>query len=109
MRNANEMRVIANNYNAQFEINLADDIIDRRIEEIILKSANKGEYVATVSAETLAIAVRCGMQNGNEIVERAKYNGVIERAKELVEANGYKAEIIGDYNVAIKIKWNIEK
>ena len=107
MKNANEMRTIANNYNAQFEIHLADDIIDRKVEEVILKSANKGEYVAPVNAETLAIAVRCGMQNGNEIVERVKYKGLLERAKELVEANGYKVEIIGDYRVIIK--WNIEE
>ena len=107
MRNASEMRAIANNYNAQFEINLADDIIDKRVEETILKAANKGEYVTTVSAETLTVAIRCGMQNGNEIVERAKYKGVLERAKELVEANGYNVEIVGDFKVVIR--WNIEE
>lgn len=107
MRNAKEMRTIANNYNAQFEINLADDIIDKKVEEVILKSAKKGDYDATISAETLSVAIRCGMQNGNEIVERAKYKGVLERAKELIEANGYTAEIIGDYRVVIR--WNIEE
>jgi chorismate mutase len=107
MKNANEMRTIANNHNAQFEINLADDIIDRKVEEVILRSAKKGEYDARINAETLAIAVRYGMQNGNEIVERAKYSGVLERAKELAEANGYKAELVGDYKVVIR--WNIEE
>ncbi len=107
MRNANEMRTIANNYNAQFEINLADDIIDRKVEEEILKNAKKGEYLAVVTAETLSIAIRCAMQNGKEIVNRAKFSGVLERAKELVEANGYTAEIVGDFKVVIR--WNIEE
>lgn len=107
MKNANEMRTIANNHNAQFEINLADDIIDRKVEEVILRSAKKGEYEARIGAETLVIAVRYGMQNGNEIVEKAKYSGVLKRAKELAEANGYKAEFVGDFQIAIK--WNGEE
>ena len=107
MRNANEMRTIANNYNAQFDIKFADDIIDRKVEEEILKNAKKGEYLAVVEAETLAVAIRCGMQNGNEIVDRVKYKGVLERAKELIEANGYTVEIVGNYKVVIR--WNIEE
>lgn len=107
MRKADEMRTIANNYNAQFEINLADDIIDRKVEEEILKNAKKGEYLAVVEAETLSIAIRCAVHNGNEIVDRAKYKGVLERAKELIEANGYTAEIVGNYKVVIR--WNIEE
>lgn len=107
MKNANEMRTIADNYNAQFDITLADDIIDKKVEEAIIKSAKKGEYEATIIAETLTIAILCGMQNGKEIVEKVKYNGVLERAKKLAEANGYKAEFFGNFKVVIK--WNIEE
>lgn len=107
MTNANEMRAIANNYNAQFEINLADDIIDRKVEEAVSYEAKRGEYLAVVSAETLSVAIRCGMHNGNAIVDRVKYKGVLARAKELVEANGYTAEIVGDFKVVIR--WNIEE
>lgn len=107
MTKANEMRAIANNYNAQFEINLADDIIDRKVEEAVSYEARRGEYLAVVEAETLTVAIRCAMQNGKEIVNRAKFSGVLERAKELVEANGYTAEIVGDFKVVIR--WNIEE
>ena len=107
MKNANEMRTIANNYNARSEINLADDVICRKAEEIILTNAVKGKYIATISAETLATTIRCGMQNGNEIVERAKNSGVLERTKQVVEANGYKAEVFDNYKIVIR--WNIEK
>jgi hypothetical protein len=107
MRNANEMRTIANNYNAQFEINVADEVIDRKVEEEILKNAKKGEYLAVVEAETLSIAIRCAVHNGSEIVNRVKYKGVLERAKELIEANGYTAEIVGGFKVVIR--WNIEE
>ena len=107
MKNANEMRAIANNYNAQFEINNADDIIDRKVEEAISYEARKGEYLAVVNAETLSITIRCGMQNGNEIVDRVKYKGVLARAKELIEANGYTTEIVGDFKIVIR--WNIEE
>jgi hypothetical protein len=32
---------------------------------------------------------------------------VLARAKELIEANGYTAEIVGDFKVVIR--WNIEE
>lgn len=103
MRNANEMRTIANRYNAQFDITNADAVIEEVLECKIEVKAKYGETTRVVTAEELIIPIKTRLAKGNEIVNRHRYSGILAEAKKILEANGYEAEI--NENNTITINW----
>lgn len=104
MKNANEMRTIANEYNEQFTLDKAIPAIDKYLENFIKSEALAGNYSTKVNLSEVCRAIEEIEYIGARILKRHTFTQVKDKTIEILTNAGYKAI---DYNSYLLVKWEM--